>query len=168
MGSPHTWKPNTDNLVKTIIKDDFKDYDSMRLFETEIIRKYIDKKLNRNAHIPDVGFYCKGHTEETKQRISSTLTGFKRPPRTIEHTENQRLAHSGKIHTEEHKNNISKSLKGKPKPPRSEEHGKRISESNKGILKGKQKISICPHCNKEGGISLMTRYHFDKCKSKKK
>jgi hypothetical protein len=24
----------------------------------------------------------------------------------------------------------------------------------------------CPHCGKSGGNSLMTRYHFDKCKNK--
>ena len=32
-----------------------------------------------------------------------------------------------------------------------------ISDANK------QKI-ICPHCNKEGGIAIMKRWHFENCK----
>lgn len=36
------------------------------------------------------------------------------------------------------------------------------------FLKGrKQKRIICPHCNKEGGISNMVTYHLDNCKFKK-
>ncbi len=39
---------------------------------------------------------------------------------------------------------------------------KKISESKKKP----QKKKICPHCGKTGGASNMTRWHFDKCKSK--
>jgi endogenous inhibitor of DNA gyrase (YacG/DUF329 family) len=38
-----------------------------------------------------------------------------------------------------------------------------------GIMKligKKQKIIECPHCGKEGGVSGMKSYHFDKCKHK--
>lgn len=31
----------------------------------------------------------------------------------------------------------------------------------------KHKIVICPHCKKEGGKSVMDRWHFDNCKEKK-
>lgn len=30
----------------------------------------------------------------------------------------------------------------------------------------KQKIVICPYCDKEGGISAMKHHHFDNCKQK--
>ena len=56
-----------------------------------------------------------------------------------------------------------------------------ISESNrrrKGLPSGRlgvstslkgtpQPILICPHCDKQGGISGMKRYHFDNCKLRK-
>jgi hypothetical protein len=29
------------------------------------------------------------------------------------------------------------------------------------------KITICPHCNKSGGINVMKRWHLDRCKLKK-
>lgn len=39
----------------------------------------------------------------------------------------------------------------------------KYSTERKGIPKPKV---ICPHCDKEGGIPVMKRYHFDNCKSK--
>ena len=38
----------------------------------------------------------------------------------------------------------------------------------KGSNTGTTKKVICTHCGKQGGISLMTRYHMDNCKSKSK
>lgn len=43
------------------------------------------------------------------------------------------------------------------------EYRKKISDANKG--RSKPKV-ICPHCNKEGGIGAMMRWHFDNCKQK--
>lgn len=57
------------------------------------------------------------------------------------------------------KQKISNATKGKPK-----------SETTKQRMrkpKGPQKLIVCPHCNKEGGVSNMTRYHMDNCKHKK-
>jgi hypothetical protein len=56
----------------------------------------------------------------------------------------------------------------------SEEHRRKMSEARKGKYCGenhpmygkKQKRVICPHCDKEGGIGAMKRYHFDNCKFK--
>lgn len=40
-------------------------------------------------------------------------------------------------------------------------------ENNNHHTKGKkQEIKICPHCNKQGGNSML-QWHFDKCKEKK-
>lgn len=61
--------------------------------------------------IPETGGgWC---NEEARKKISSKLTGIKRPPR-----------------TNTHRNNISESLKGKPKP-RSKEHQLALTESIK-------------------------------------
>ena len=55
------------------------------------------------------------------------------------------------------KENISKATKGKPK---SEETKKKMRKP-----KGPQELVTCPHCDKEGGLSNMKRYHFDNCKN---
>ena len=49
--------------------------------------------------------------------------------------------------------------------------GKTLSKETKLKLSkaklGKPQNKVtCPHCNKEGGKSLMHRYHFDNCKQK--
>jgi len=54
------------------------------------------------------------------------------------------------------KDNISKGSKGRPKSEK--------AKQNMRVPKGPQKTITCPHCNKTGGISNMSRYHFDKCK----
>jgi len=70
---------------------------------------------------------------------------------------------------------ISKSSKNKKKSP---EHiakfiknldwtGRKRTEENKGKLRGPKEKVICPHCGKEGGKPVMTRYHFSNCKLKK-
>jgi hypothetical protein len=99
---------------------------------------------------------------------------------------------TGKQHSDESRMKISESTKGKPKKPFSEERKSKLSESMKGknvgnksrtglnnskesksklseSMKGKNKgkpkpVVICPHCKKEGGASIMHRYHFNRCK----
>lgn len=45
---------------------------------------------------------------------------------------------------------------------------KGLPSGKKGSIRGPNKNPttklICPHCNKEGGISQMKRYHLDNCK----
>jgi len=53
--------------------------------------------------------------------------------------------------------NLSASLKGK------EPHNKGKSMSHKG--RPQQQVT-CPHCGKEGGVCVMKRHHFDRCKFK--
>lgn len=38
------------------------------------------------------------------------------------------------------------------------------SQTLSGNINGPQKIVKCPHCNKEGGISVMKRWHFENCR----
>ena len=96
-------------------------------------------------------------------------------------------AQAGKSLSEEHKQNLSKANKGKPiskenlqkriGKPLSENHRIRLSEISIGKIRGPYKknpnikinivITSCPHCDKSGRSSLMTRYHFDNCKHKR-
>ena len=41
-----------------------------------------------------------------------------------------------------------------------------MSEWQKGISKGPNPTTTCPHCNKVGAIRQLKIYHFDKCKHK--
>jgi ribosomal protein L37AE/L43A len=46
-------------------------------------------------------------------------------------------------------------------------YGKKHSEATLKILKETQKRKVeCPHCGKIGSISIMQRWHFDKCKKR--
>jgi hypothetical protein len=46
------------------------------------------------------------------------------------------------------------------------QNAEKVEERNKKKKGKSQKQLTCPHCGKSGGNSLMTRYHFDKCKNK--
>jgi group I intron endonuclease len=83
-------------------------------------------------------FYGKKHTEKTKSLISQANSGRIKTPEEIEKA---RASNTGKKRTKETCSNISKALSGKP-----------------------QKKVECPYCNKVGGSSNMTRYHFNNCK----
>lgn len=63
MGSPTTWKPNKNNLVKLILKDDFENRTDALLYEKNIVEQYIKHPLNRNYSIPNTGFYYGGEPE---------------------------------------------------------------------------------------------------------
>jgi hypothetical protein len=77
-------------------------------------------------------------SKSTKEKLSKTKTGKKNS-------------------TESNAKN-SASNKGVPK---SAEHRANISAGKKGLP---QTYIKCPHCDKEGGISIMKRWHLDKCK----
>lgn len=108
----------------------------------------------------------------------------------IEHRAKLSAAKKGTQLSDLHRSNIQKALSYQPK---SAETRAKLSASHKGKIvsietrnkmrmikktvsietrtklsianKGKIQIKVvCPHCNKEGGQSLMTRYHFNNCK----
>ena len=60
MGSMKTWNPDKSNLIKEIIRDDFESRDELMIFENNIIQENINNSLNRNYHIPNVGFHKDG------------------------------------------------------------------------------------------------------------
>jgi hypothetical protein len=79
-------------------------------------------------------------SEETKQKISKANTGKKR---SADCKIKMSVAASKKILSNETKEKIKVKLKDRPKP-----------------------LTVCPVCGKMGGISAMTRWHFNKCKIK--
>lgn len=111
-GSMTKWKVDKQNLIKEILDSSFDDMESLILAESNEIKKHIENPLNRNYHIPSTGFFNKGHSEETRQKLSNSL--------------------KGKSKSAEHKENLSKSHIGKSRKPFSEETIIKMSESKKG------------------------------------
>jgi hypothetical protein len=94
MGSMIRWKPIRENLVKTIVRDDFQNYEDMIEFEKALIIDHKDHLLNRNYSVPNSFFYLKKSEDTIGEK-----NGF-----------------FGKNHTESHKLKIAEKLKGKNNP----------------------------------------------------
>jgi len=124
--------------------------------------------------------YRKTHTAETRAKISAAKKGKLNPMYGIPCTAETRAKISASqcaAMTLERRKRISDSKKGHTV---SYETRAKISTSMKGRLhtantrekmriakSGKSQIKVtCPHCNKEGGICNMKRWHFDNCKLK--
>jgi hypothetical protein len=71
---------------------------------------------------------------ETKEKMSKSSKGKKKPEFTNEHIRNLSESHKGKKLSKEQKEKISKSLKGIKRGKFSEEHIKKLSESHKGQI----------------------------------
>lgn len=96
----------------------------------------------------------KKKSEETKRKMSLSKIG--KPPN-----------NKGKAPSVNARLNIS--LSASLRTERDPEYSKNMSESLRDFYKrnpkGKQEISICPHCGKSGGSAAMKRWHFDNCKN---
>jgi hypothetical protein len=148
----------------------------------KIEQKYIDEHFGKpgcmNFLKSSLGFN-QGYkpTDEAKKKMSISQTGKKRTP---EHIKNLALSNTGKKRSEQAINNMCKAQKiaqnreevrlkisfaqkGKKRKPLDELHRKNIGKS---LLGKKQKIEKCNYCQKEGGLNMMKRYHFDNCKYK--
>jgi hypothetical protein len=91
--------------------------------------------------------YGKNHTLKSKKKISINKIGT---TASVETKKYMSIVKTGENNPMYGKNHTIKSKK-------------KISINKIGI---KQIIVTCSHCPKEGGISLMKRYHFDNCKYK--
>lgn len=99
-------------------------------------------------------------SEETRRKKS--IAAKNRPKRQISDRTRLKIsiANTGKTRTDEARKKMSEAKLGKRRSAES------VAKSSAG-LKGKKKpITQCPHCKINGGISAMTRWHFDKCKFK--
>ena len=175
MGSMKSWKKqenfNQDRHKKTVLSV-YPNREEANEAEFELIEKFIKDPLNRNYHNRKT--YCSlglTHSEETKRKISEASKGKKHPMYGKTHSEEtkQKISEACKDKTlsEETKRKMSEVKKGKKHPM----YGKTLSEETKRKMseakKGKKTPKVtCPHCNKEGGINIMTRWHFDNCKNK--
>lgn len=140
-----------------VIVAEFFDGDSAYDFENRLIEKHIKNPLCLNGHYTKDGknrFKTIEVTEETKLKISKSLTGRTRKPLSDDHKEKLRI---GRIQSAEEK--LARSIKqtGKkrgpygsqknPAPPRkhSIEERKARSERMKGISRGPYKVKSITH-----------------------
>lgn len=91
-------------------------------------------------------FYGKIRSDKDKENISQGrktgkyITPFAGHQHTIESKEKIKAARSLQITSNETKVKIGDSNRGRPKP-----------------------LATCPYCGKTGGVSAMSRWHFDRC-----
>jgi hypothetical protein len=97
-------------------------------------------------------------SEETRLKISKSKKGVKLSTEHKESLAKNKKGMLGLSHSEETKKKMSEKAKGR-KNPHSE-----TAKANMRKPKGPQEQVVCPHCGKEGGISNMKRWHFEKCK----
>ena len=76
-------------------------------------------------------------------------------PLTTEHKEKLKVAKTGVSRSEESCKKQSITMTGKKRP-----------EHSMALMGRSRPTVICPHCNKQGGINNMSRWHFDNCKNK--
>ena len=89
--------------------------------------------------------WAKIHSQTMTGR-TNCRKGVKTGPQTQEHRLKNSLANKGK------RLGVSPGNKGKPQP-----------EHIKDKKRKPKPLATCPHCGKTGGISAMTRWHFDRC-----
>lgn len=99
--------------------------------------------------------------DDTKEKMANHKKGKTRPEN-VKKAISQSL--KGLTFTEERKEAISKGRKGKGIGPCSSLRKNSISEAKLGK---KQSIVVCQHCQKQGGVLAMKRYHLDNCKYRK-
>jgi hypothetical protein len=130
MGSPKTWTPASENLIKEIIKSDFLDRESAIEYESKLISENIDNELNRNYYIPTKGFHTAGNKEIGK-KISNALKGRKFSKT---HRKNLSLSVTGRVLTDDVKNKISiKSKEWHSKIGFSDKTKEILREKNSGV-----------------------------------
>jgi hypothetical protein len=132
-GSMNTWKVNKLDLVKEIYCE-FNSRDEANEWEQLAIFSCIDDKLNRNYHIPNVGFcmFGKIHSDETKAKIKKSCEGINLGNKHSDETKSKmseiaklrvgdKHPRFGTKHSDETKAKMSK--------PKSEEHKRKLSEA---------------------------------------
>lgn len=136
-GTMKKWKVDKELLHKEIIAT-YPTLKESAKAESELIKQNISNPLNRNAYIPGVGFYCKGHTEESRKKISKFASNMSQEIR-----DKISASSKGKKMTEEFKKKMSERMKGNKHglgQKMSEEHKaklKKIMSSDKNPAKGK-------------------------------
>ena len=191
MGSMLSWKPDKKRLKKTIILSDFKSREECMLFErTLIIQSYKDV-LNKNAHIPGVGFETTNTVVVKDVDTGKCFRIYKEDP--LLKSGKVLMFWEGRTHTKKTKKKMRKSaltrtitvegekkrrdgISKNNKKPKSEEHIKNISKAKLGEnnpmygvvsnMNGKHYEKLkCKHCGKEVSRTKIEQFHNDNCKS---
>jgi hypothetical protein len=173
-----------DNLIKEILNF-YDNFDSLIEAEENLIKENYGNLLNMNFNNSSIGFATgklnPANTEKEKQRRKSwnwmkTEEGKKfareNNPSKLESVKEQRKEQSIlqlKMGDHNFQNPITKAKMVESSTKRLKFNNPmkdpiikaKVSEA----LRGKQQTKVvCPNCNKSGGITNMTRYHFDNCK----
>ena len=100
------------------------------------------------------------HTEETKRKFKEIHNNMSK-----EWKDKISKANKNKIRSEEFKENLRIKRKGYKNPFYGLHHNENTKKKlSKKMKNYKHEIVMCPHCDKEGGITSMKRWHFDNCK----
>lgn len=183
MGSMKSWRPDKSKLIKTIIKCDFLDRKECIQHERELIIEHRQDSLNRNGHIPGVGFNTNGlgqyvddngkifRVRKDDELVKNGMlkpfwAGRKHSPQSK--FKMQESAKHRKVILENEKLRRESISKKMTKRTLTREHCERLSKSKMGSNNpnyGKKlKRVACPYCNKEITINCAHRYHFENCK----
>lgn len=115
--------------------------------------------------------WCKGKkfTEDQKKNLKGRIPYNKGIPMRDSSKQKLRDLRSGKSPEELYGETRGKEIRRKNSEwhlgrKNSESHNKNIGDGKRGIP---QKQVTCPHCGVAGGICVMQRHHFDRCKLKK-
>ena len=98
------------------------------------------------------------HTESSKQKMSRSHLGVSKTEIT-----KKKMSNSKKASPNNHKGRLNPMFGYKF----DEEQKEELSKMKKGKKLGRQRQVECPNCGKFGGVSSMTRYHFENCKTNK-
>lgn len=141
-------KPNFDKFEWTILAEFFDAHDAYDFEQFLINECWHDPLiLNKVNHYGKARFRRDNPpkwTLESRQKLSASVKGKKKPPRTAEHDKNIRAALQGKFmpkHTDETKAKMSEKALARP-------------------------TKICPHCQYASTGNTIFRWHFDNCKQK--
>jgi hypothetical protein len=157
------------------------DRDEVYWQEQKFIKEHIKNSQCLNQHYKDRESGQKSWSthgvEPWNKNLSSPLKGIPRSVETLElMTRNRKGKNIGQIpwnkgkkgmYSEETIQKMSAAATGKTGEKNSF-YGKTHSEETLKILRETQKRKVeCPYCSKIGAISIMKRWHFDRCKHKK-
>ena len=161
-------KYGKENFQKIVLKE-FDNERDARSYEEYLIDKYDAINSSEYYNLTKGGFggfseNCKTNQRslETRNKISKANTGrvisVETRKKLHDKLKGTKPWNTGIPTSEETKRKISEALKNKSL---TEQHRKNISVAQKGR---EYKISTCPHCGKSGGVNVMQRWLFDKCK----
>lgn len=182
-GSMKSWKPDKSKLIKTIIRFDFDTRRDCISHERDLIIEKRTNPLNRNRHIPGVGYNTMGLGQYVDNngkiyRVNKdddlVKNGTLKPFWTDrKHSEESKLKMSKSarhrriipIVEENRRISISHTMDGKKKTKTHAENISKAKMGDKNPMFGKKcKRVDCPKCGKNIPIHIATRFHFNKCK----